>query len=137
MSPVVKNIIGLFAGLVIGSIVNGLIIANSGKIIPLPVGVDATTVEGLKAGMHLMEPRHFIMPFLAHALGTLTGAIVAAKMVATNKKTYAIVIGFMFLIGGIINVAMLPAPMWFNVLDLLLAYIPMGWLGWKMTNKKA
>jgi hypothetical protein len=35
----------------------------------------------------------------------------------------------MFLLGGIANVAMLPAPLWFSALDLLLAYLPMAWLG--------
>jgi hypothetical protein len=33
--------------------------------------------------MHLFEPRHFVMPFLAHALGTLAGALAAFLIAAT------------------------------------------------------
>jgi hypothetical protein len=31
-------------------------------------------------------------------------------------------------------VFMLPAPIWFVVLDLAVAYIPMGWLGWRISR---
>ena len=46
----------------------------SSSIISPPKGVDVTTMEGLKAYLHLFEPKHFIFPFLAHALGTFAGA---------------------------------------------------------------
>jgi hypothetical protein len=42
---------------------------------------------------------------------------------------FALAIGFFFLIGGIMNVFMLPSPLWFTILDLAGAYIPMAWLG--------
>ena len=43
----------------------------SSSLIPPPEGADVTTLEGLKTSMHLFQPKHFLMPFLAHALGTL------------------------------------------------------------------
>jgi hypothetical protein len=113
------------------------IIMVSGSIIPPPEGVDVTTAEGLKAGLPLFEPKHFVMPFLAHALGTLVGAMIAALVAATHKMKFAIAIGVLFLIGGIANVVMLPAPMWFCVLDLVVAYIPMALLGGKLVIRKA
>ncbi len=39
------------------------------------------------------------------------------------------VVGACFLIGGIVAVAMLSSPVWFTVVDLVLAYLPMAWLG--------
>jgi hypothetical protein len=39
------------------------------------------------------------------------------------------IVAVLFLIGGIMNVIMLPAPTWFSAVDLLLAYIPMGLIG--------
>lgn len=129
MSPTIKNILALIAGVVTGMIVNGGLIAISGSLIPPPAGADVTTMEGLKASMHLFEPKHFIMPFLAHALGTLAGAFIAARVAATHAMRFALGVGVFFLAGGIANVAMLPSPMWFNVLDLVGAYLPMAWLG--------
>ena len=73
MNPILRNILACLAGIVLGNLVNGGLIHISSSIIPPPNGADTTTVEGLKATMHLFEPKHFLMPFLAHALGTLTG----------------------------------------------------------------
>jgi len=135
MNSTFKNVLAVVAGIIIGSIVNMGIIMISGSIIPPPEGGDITTMEGLKSTMHLFEPKHFLFPFLAHALGTLVGAFVAAKIAATRKQLMALLIGVFFLIGGSISISMLDGPMWFNALDLLMAYIPMAYLGWMFANK--
>ena len=136
MNPIVRNILAVVAGLVVGGAVNMAIIMISGSIIPPPEGVDNTTMEGLKAGMHLFQPKHFILPFLAHALGTFVGALLAAIIAATHKMKFALSIGIFFLVGGIANVIMLPSPVWFTVLDLAGAYIPMGFLAGNLVMKK-
>lgn len=136
MNPILKNVLAVVAGIIVGSIVNMGIVMISGSVIPPPEGGDITTMEGLKATMHLFEPKHFIMPFLAHALGTLVGAFVAAKIAATQKLNMALAIGVFFLIMGAINNYMLSGPLWFTALDLFAAYIPMGYLGGKMAIKK-
>ncbi|MDF4204214.1 hypothetical protein PXD56_14665 [Maribacter sp. SA7] len=135
MNPVVKNILAVVAGVVVGSIVNMGIIMISGSIIPPPGGGDITTMEGLKATMHLFEPKHFIFPFLAHALGTLVGAIIATKIAATRKMLMALIIGLFFLIGGTANIAMLGGPMWFTALDIIVAYMPMAYIGYILGKK--
>ena len=137
MKPVVRNILAVVAGVVIGSILNMAIVSVSGKIIPPPNGADVTTLEGLRSSIHLFEPKHFLMPFLAHALGTLIGAAVAALLAANRRFLLAMIVGAVFLLGGIANVLMLPSPMWFNAVDLIAAYFPMAWLGWVIAGKKA
>jgi hypothetical protein len=129
MNPIIKNILAVLLGLILGSAVNMGLIMISGSVIPLPEGVDPADMESLKNNMHLFEAKHFIFPFLAHALGTLVGAFVAAKIAATHQLKFALGIGALFLIGGIMNIFMLPSPLWFTVLDLGLAYIPMGYIG--------
>jgi len=116
MHPIIRNIIAVIAGILFGSAVNMGIIMISGSIIPPPEGADVTTVEGLKASMHLFQPRHFIMPFLAHALGTFAGALLAAFIAINHKIKLALLIGLVFLVGGLINVFMLPSPTWFTFL---------------------
>ncbi|MDR9397724.1 hypothetical protein [Salibacter sp.] len=44
----------------------------------------------------------------------------------------SLIIGVFFLIGGIMNVYMLPSPMWFSIVDLVFAYIPMAVLGYRI-----
>lgn len=136
MNPIVKNILAVLGGCIIGSIVNMGLITISGSIIPPPDGADITTMEGLKASMHLFQPKHFLFPFLAHAIGTFAGAYFAALIAANHKMKFALGISVFFLMGGIVNVVVLPSPMWFTVLDLVGAYIPMGYLGGKLVLKK-
>ena len=137
MNPTLRNILAVVAGIVVGSIVNMGLISVSGTAIPPPAGADVTTTEGLRASMHLFEPRHFVFPFLAHALGTLAGAAVATWLGATRTFRLAMIVGLVFLAGGIAAVMMLPSPLWFNALDLLAAYIPMAWIGWKLARGRA
>lgn len=134
MNPTLKNILAVVAGLVAGGIINTLIIGISGKVIPPPEGADVTTVEGLKASIHLFEPKHFLMPFLAHALNAFLGAFVTAKIAANRHLLLAMIIGIVSLLGGIAAVVMIPAPLWFNITDLTLAYLPMAFLGGKLAT---
>jgi hypothetical protein len=136
MNPTLKNILAVVAGIVVGWVVNMGLIMISGSIVPLPPGADMATPEGIKAAMPLLEPKHFIMPFLAHALGTLAGALVAAAIAATHKMTLALVIGGLFLIGGIAAAFMIPGPTWFVVLDLVVAYLPRAYLGGKLGSRR-
>lgn len=136
MHPFIRNTIAVVIGLVAGSLLNMSIIMISGSIIPPPAGADLTTTEGLKAAMALMEPRHFIMPFLAHALGTFVGAFIAAKLATTNKMNFASLIGALFLMGGVANIFILPSPLCFTILDLAGAYFPMAFIAGKLAMRK-
>lgn len=135
MNPTIKNILAVLAGAIIGGVVNGGLISISSSVIPPPDGAILTTMEGLKASMSLMEPKHFLMPFLAHALGTLVGAAIASYVAANNKLMVALVVGFLFFLGGFANVIMLPSPLWFTITDLVVAYIPMSWIGYKISDR--
>ncbi len=132
MNPIGRNILAVIAGIVGGSIVNMSLIMVSGSVIPPPDGADVTTSEGLKASMHLFKPKHFIMPFLAHSLGTFAGALLAALIAATHKMKFAMSMGLLFLAGGIASVFMLPSPVWFSIVDLTLAYLPMAYIGGRL-----
>ena len=136
MNPIIKNILAILTGIVIGSLVNMGIIMISGSIIAPPEGADVTTTEGLKTSMHLFEPKHFIFPFLAHALGTFVGAFLAALLSGTHKMKFALSIGVFFLLGGITSVFMLPSPTWFTVVDLVGAYIPMAYFAGILVVKR-
>lgn len=130
MNPILRNVLAVIAGVVVGSIVNMGIIQLSGQFVDPPQGVDVTDVESLKANIHLFNPIHFVFPFLAHAIGTLVGAYLAARI--AGKMNPALFVGGIFLLGGVMMVVTVGGPMWFNVMDLVLAYIPMAWLGGKM-----
>ena len=128
MPKLLRNLLAILAGIAIGAGVNTALITLSPSIIPPPAGVDVNSAESLSKAMHLFEPRHFVMPFLAHAIGTLAGALAAYLIAATHRVPIAYLIGGVFLLGGVAASFMIPAPTWFIALDLLVAYLPMAWL---------
>ena len=82
--------------------------------------------------MKIFSPVNLLFPFLTHALRNLVGAFLAAKIVGGHKMSTAIGIGVFYLLGGFTPVYLLGGPLRFKVLDLVFAYIPMGWLGGKL-----
>ena len=135
MNPILKNVLAVIAGLVLGGMANMGIIMLSGSVIPPPEGVNPADMESLKANMHLFEAKHFIMPFLAHAVGSFVGALVAALIAATHKMKFALGLGIWTMIGGIMAATMIPSPTWFIAVDLGLAYIPTAFIAGKLATK--
>ena len=134
MKATLRLAYAIVLGFVVGSALNMGLIGASGAIIAPPAGADMTTAEGIRAALHLLEPRHYLMPFLAHALGTLCGAALAAKVAGERSTWAAAAVTCLFLSGGVLASTMIPAPVWFTLIDLALAYLPFGYLGNRMAG---
>ena len=134
MNPILRNILGFIAGLVVGMAANMFFINISGKVIALPEGVDPNNYESLKASIANGDFgfKHYIMPFIAHASQALLGAFICTKIAASFEKGFSLILGGIGLIGGIAAAYMLGTPPIATGIDLLFAYIPMAWIGWKL-----
>ena len=127
------NIGAGLAGLILGGLANGAIIAGGAAALPPPPGVDIKDIVSINAHIGEYSVLQLSVPFAAHAIGTLMGAYIATLLAVSQKLTIAMIIGVMFLVGGVMAVMMIPnCPLWFSALDLSVAYLPMGWLGWRM-----
>ncbi len=131
MNPIIRNILALVAGWLVGSVINMGLIQTGHALMPIE-GIDPGDMEALAIVMPTLDFKYFIFPFLAHALGTLAGAIVAGLLAVTHKMKFSLGVGVLFLIGGIMVNYMLPGPTWFAIADIVLAYIPMAWIGGKI-----
>jgi len=129
MKTIFKNILVVLGGCLFGMAVNMGLIITGNQLIPFADGLNPMDAT-------MWENKYFLFPFLAHAIGTLSGAFIAARFAASYHMILAICIGIFFLLGGISMVFIMPAPVWFIVADLSLAYIPMGWFGWKLSGQK-
>ena len=134
MNPILKNSIAVILGWLGGSLINMGLVTTGHAVFPIE-GVDLNDMNVLAKVMPTLEYHYFIFPFLAHALGTLVGAAIAYSIAANHKMKFALGVGVLFLIGGILVNYMLPGPTWFAVADIVLAYIPMAWLGGKLAAK--
>lgn len=141
MNHLIRNVLAFIIGFVVGGLVNMGLVTLGPHVFPPPPGVNMADAQSLAASAHLLEPRHFVFPFLAHAFGTFAGALVAYVMAGSRRGALAWAIAVLTLCGGIAATFLIPAPKWFVALDLVAAYLPMAWLairlGQRLTAKSA
>tara|TARA_Y100001947_G_C10071541_1_gene190728 strand:+ start:12 stop:398 length:387 start_codon:yes stop_codon:yes gene_type:complete len=128
MRQILKNIGIVIISIIIGMIINIGLIIIGGMIFPLSENFKPMNAIN-------WDLKYFIFPFLAHSIGTLSGAFVASKLSRNYHIIIPGIVGLYFLSGGIYMVTILPAPIWFICLDLIICYIPMCLLGWSLNKK--
>jgi hypothetical protein len=130
MNPILRNILAVIIGIGVCLTLNGLLLGAMMKVVSPPTGFDPNELSTYS----LLQAKHLLSPFVAHAVPSFVGGLFAALIAATRKMIFALVVGGLHLLGGIAAAFMIPAPVWFIVLDLTLAYLPMAWLGGKLAG---
>ena len=130
----VNTFLAVIIGWLGGSVVNAGLI-NIGHIVFPLEGIDTDDMDALAEIMPTLGFEFFIFPFLAHAIGTFAGALLASVFALNNQLRASMIVGFVFLLGGIAVNFIIPSTIWFLWADLLIAYIPMAWLGYKLGHK--
>ena len=127
MKKILTNIGIIILGIIIGMILNmGLIILG---------GIIFTPIENIEPMNAInWDLKYFIFPFLAHSVGTLSGSFLVSKLSRNSNIIFPLIVGLYFLSGGIYMVTILPAPMWFVFLDIIVCYIPMSLIGWRISK---
>lgn len=135
----IRTVAAILLGLLVGSVMNMGLITIGAVIVPAPPGVDSSDLESIAASIHLFEIKHFVPPFVAHALGTFIGAVVATLIDYRRGRRVALSVGACFFAGGIAASFMIPAPAAYIAIDLVVAYFPMAvaayWLVRKVTGR--
>ena len=131
MNNILRNVIAVIIGWLVGSVVNMSLISLGHHLLPIE-GIDTNNIDELSKAMSSLDLEYFIFPFFAHAIGTLVGSIIAALIAKQNKRMISMIVGVIFLLGGITVSFMIDSPLWFTLLDLIIAYIPMAYLGYKL-----
>jgi len=139
MNPTLKNIVAVVVGWLGGGALNYGLVELGHHLMPI-TGLDYADKEGFMEAFAAMLPsldaKYFLFPFLAHALGTLAGALFAGLIAANNKMKIAMAIGAIFFIGGLAVNFMLPGKTWFTIVDLVFAYFPMAWIGGRLATRQ-
>lgn len=122
------QILAVIAGLVAGFVVVSLAMALSSLIYKPPKDLDFQDRSAMQLYMETLPLGAFLLVLLGHALGAFSGAFVCQLIVGTPWQIGPMIIGGFFLLGGLMNLRMVPHPTWFAALDLL-SYLPAAWLG--------
>ncbi len=126
---IIRGILAVVLGLVACFVAKMAVMKFGPSIFPFPDGMNPNNLEDWKTFGPVLQAKHLVTPFMDHVFGSFFGGLVAALIAANRKITFAMVIGILHLIGGIAAAFMIPAPVWFIALDLIVAYIPMAYLG--------
>ena len=132
------NIIRNIAAVVIGAIVGGSINMGIGllnvQIFPLPEGMSLMTIaddpEALEAWINSLPQTAFILVLVAHLSQAFFGGYVAAFISKRNVMCVAMVVGALSLVGGLMNMAQMPAPLWLWIEMPL--YLVVAWYAGKL-----
>lgn len=125
-----RKIIAVVIGIVVGSVFNMAVVTSSHAVFPLPAGVDPNDFEEFKAHVeaHGLPTGALILVIIAHAGGSFVSGFVCGLIARRPWHAAAIGLGLLWTCGGAAMLFMLPAPAWFAVADIAL-YIPAAVLG--------
>lgn len=129
-NPVLRLVLGVVVGFVLGSIVMmGCHIATM-PLYPAPEGVDVWDPdqrEAVKAWMETLPAGAFVVAALCHWVGTAAGVAIAMLITQRRSLRPAWVMGAVFLVAGAVNLTQVPHPGWFAFVDLP-GYLVVAWL---------
>lgn len=130
-----KKILAVIAGTFIGwtIVFTGEMIAH--LMHAPPAGFDFNDQEAVKQLMASMPASAFLFLVFVWGLSSFGGGLLTALIVKDDWKKLALITGSILLLGAIINMFMVPHPLWVNVLTILI-YIPAAYFGGKLAGRK-
>jgi hypothetical protein len=131
-----RRILAIVVGVIVGGIVVFAVESISHLIYPPPTGVDMNDKEAMKAYVAMLPIGALLFVLLAYVLGSLAGGWAAAKFARDSNLRLSMTVGAVLLLFGIMNLVMIPHPLWFAVLSILV-FLPAAYLGGKLGAKLA
>lgn len=135
MNPMLRNIL-----IVAGAMIAGMVFLSLGHylsniILPPPPSIDINDEASLVKNAGDLTPGHWALVLLSHGLGPLVSGFVVGKFVTSPLKPIIWIVGIAWTITGIMNLFIIPTPLWMKIADLCI-YIPMTWLGARIAGVK-
>ena len=109
-NPLVRQILGVIAGVVVGGLVVFLVEFAGHSLFPPPPGTDLTNPEDVKRLMSLLPAGAFVMVLFGWFLGSLAGAWTANRIARTSIAGW--IVAALFILLTAYNFTVIPHPMW-------------------------
>lgn len=122
-----RKILAILAGLISGIVSISLLEILGHSLFMPPEAVLSSAADGQDEAFFELISSTMMMAVLgAYVLGSFIAGLVCVFV--GNKTELSIIVGALLTIAGVINLSMLPHPVWF-VAGSLIVYAPMAWLG--------
>ena len=126
-----RNILAVILGLVIGNIAIMGLHYLSMLVYPLPNEIEMSDIDAIASYIKTAPLGSLILVMVAHLGGTFIAGISVALVRANIKALY--IIGGVFTLAGLYNLYVLQHPIWFNIEAIL--YFPAAMYGYKLIEK--
>lgn len=131
---VLRSIGSVVAGVFAAGLFTWLIQRLGHTVYPPPEGLISTDRAALTEYVAGLPLGALLFVLGSYGGGTLLGGWVAGRIAADRKLLHAMIVGAIQLLFGVLNVAMIPHPLWFVVVALPLFPIA-AWVGGKLAER--
>ena len=115
-----RKFLGLFLGLIAGFVVVALVEGISSLLYSRPANLDFTDRSAVREFVSTLPIGAFLIVLAAHALGTFTAAFTSIAIVGRRWFFGPLALGVLLMVAGLINMALIPHPFWFAMVDVML-----------------
>lgn len=119
MSPILRNVLAIVAGVVVGLVVITSVQFVNNVIFPPPPGIDLSDPAAMKAAVGSLPAGAFIVLILGYLVGTTAGCWTAGRIAAEGQRRVMRLVALVFVVGGILNFRSIPHPTWVVVASFL------------------
>lgn len=127
LKSVLSIVVGVFAAMATIMLMEML----GHAVYPPPEGVNFEDPVAIAAMVATLPIGALLMVILAYAVGALVGGIVAGLIKPKIQSYQPIVVGAILTVFGLMNLMMIPHPIWFWVATLL-CFVPFAFIGGKI-----
>lgn len=114
-----RIILGVIAGIIAGSVCVWGVETVNHILHPYPAGMKTNDMEAFKSYIENLPFLGKFMVIVGYALGALVSGFISTKIAKNGRPTAAIICGLIFLSFTIYNMVVLPTPIWFWILGIL------------------
>ncbi|MBL7979122.1 MAG: hypothetical protein JNN12_12340 [Bacteroidetes Order II. Incertae sedis bacterium] len=128
-----KNILAVLAGLLSAIIIVTIGDAVAGYLAPPPFGSDLKNPDTLKTYIQGIPDPILALMLLFWLSSSLVAGYVSARIAPAAARTLSLICGGILLFGALLNMTMLPHPIWMMILAGI-GYIPAAYAGGKLVT---
>ncbi len=138
MQSMLRSIVAVILGFILASAVMMLVESANGKLIYPELGKSAQGITDRDALRELLANAPvgaFLVVIIGWSLGGIAGGWGTARLAKNSKIGHSLALGILLTLAGIANNLMIPPPIWFWVVSLLVL-LPSAYLGGKLAIGK-
>lgn len=126
-----RKILAIIGGVIFAGLVVYAVQTLGHQVYPPPANLDTKNLEAMKAYTASLPMGALLFVLLSYVVGSFAGGWLAAKIARVAQMHVPLTVGGVQLFFGIINLLMIPHPLWFVVASVLV-FLPAAYLGGKL-----